>query len=47
MQALGLEDHGGAVRAGFLHYSTPAEADQLLGELAALSDARTARSARA
>ncbi len=36
MQALGLEDHGGAVRAGFLHYSTAQEADALLGELAAL-----------
>jgi len=29
MRALGLEDHGGAVRAGFLHYNTLEEADRL------------------
>jgi len=29
MQALGLEGRGGAVRAGFLHYNTAAEADRL------------------
>ena len=29
MQALGLEDGGGAVRAGFLHYNTAAEARRL------------------
>jgi len=28
MQALDLENHGGAVRAGFLHYNTAAEADR-------------------
>ncbi len=35
-EALGLEAGGGAVRAGFLHYTTPAEVDRLvdaLGEL--------------
>lgn len=34
--ALGLEQHGGAIRVGFLHYTTPAEVDRLvtaLGEL--------------
>lgn len=30
MRALGLEEHGGAVRAGFLHYNTPEEADRLV-----------------
>jgi cysteine desulfurase family protein (TIGR01976 family) len=37
MRALGLEDSGGAVRAGFLHYTTEDEVDRLLealGELA-------------
>jgi selenocysteine lyase/cysteine desulfurase len=37
MRALGLEDSGGAVRAGFLHYTTDEEVDRLLealGELA-------------
>jgi cysteine desulfurase family protein (TIGR01976 family) len=29
MQALGLEEHGGAVRAGFLHYNTADEARRL------------------
>ena len=29
MQALGLEERGGAVRAGFLHYNTAAEAARL------------------
>ncbi len=29
MQALGLEEHGGAVRAGFLHYNTADEASRL------------------
>jgi cysteine desulfurase family protein (TIGR01976 family) len=29
MQSLGLEERGGAVRAGFLHYNTAAEADRL------------------
>ncbi|MGA0122931.1 MAG: cysteine desulfurase-like protein [Gaiellales bacterium] len=35
-EALGLEERGGAVRAGFLHYTTTAEVDRLvdaLGEL--------------
>jgi cysteine desulfurase family protein (TIGR01976 family) len=35
-EALGLEERGGAVRAGFLHYTTAAEVDRLvdaLGEL--------------
>jgi cysteine desulfurase family protein (TIGR01976 family) len=36
MRALGLED-GGAVRAGFLHYTTEDEVDQLLEALAALA----------
>jgi cysteine desulfurase family protein (TIGR01976 family) len=29
MEALGLEEHGGAVRAGFLHYNTAGEAARL------------------
>ena len=36
MRALGLTDRGGAVRAGFLHYNTAAEADRLTDALAAL-----------
>jgi cysteine desulfurase family protein (TIGR01976 family) len=36
MQALGLEEHGGAVRAGFLHYNTPEEAERFCDEVAAL-----------
>jgi selenocysteine lyase/cysteine desulfurase len=34
MRALGLEDSGGAVRAGFLHYTTEHEVDRLLEALA-------------
>ena len=30
MEALGLEEHGGAVRAGFLHYNTADEVDRLI-----------------
>ncbi len=33
MKRLGLEDRGGAVRAGFMHYNTADEVDRLLGEL--------------
>jgi cysteine desulfurase family protein (TIGR01976 family) len=33
MRALGLEDTGGAVRAGFLHYTTDEEVDRLLEAL--------------
>jgi len=36
MRALGLGDSGGAVRAGFLHYTTEAEVDGLLEALSAL-----------
>ena len=36
MRALGLEDTGGAVRAGFLHYTTEDEVDRLLDALGAL-----------
>ncbi len=35
-RALGLDERGGAVRAGFLHYTTEAEVDRLLGALGAL-----------
>lgn len=35
-EALGLEAGGGAVRAGFLHYTTPAEVDRLVGALGEL-----------
>ena len=36
MRALGIEDTGGAVRAGFLHYTTNEEVDRLLAALADL-----------
>jgi cysteine desulfurase family protein (TIGR01976 family) len=36
MKRLGLEDDGGAVRVGFVHYNTAEEVDRLLGELARL-----------
>ena len=36
MKRLGLEDDGGAVRVGFVHYNTPEEVDRLLVELARL-----------
>ena len=36
MKRLGLEDGGGAVRIGFVHYNTAEEVDRLLGELARL-----------
>jgi selenocysteine lyase/cysteine desulfurase len=35
-RSLGLAEHGGAVRAGFLHYTTEDEVDRLLEALAAL-----------
>jgi cysteine desulfurase family protein (TIGR01976 family) len=37
MRALGLEDTGGAVRAGFLHYTTEEEVDRLLEALTDLA----------
>jgi cysteine desulfurase family protein (TIGR01976 family) len=36
MRALGIDDSGGAVRAGFLHYTTDDEVDRLLEALAEL-----------
>jgi cysteine desulfurase family protein (TIGR01976 family) len=36
MKRLGLEDGGGAVRVGFVHYNTGEEVDRLLSELARL-----------
>ena len=36
MRRLGLEDDGGAVRVGFVHYNTPDEVDRLLVELTRL-----------
>jgi cysteine desulfurase family protein (TIGR01976 family) len=38
MRALGLDDAGGAVRAGFLHYTTVEEVDRLLQALVSLAD---------
>ena len=35
--ALGLEESGGAVRAGYLHYTTTDEADRLSDALASLA----------
>ena len=37
MRALGLDDTGGAVRAGFLHYTTVEEVDRLLQALVSLA----------
>jgi cysteine desulfurase family protein (TIGR01976 family) len=37
MRALGIDDTGGAVRAGFLHYTTEDEVDRLLEALAELA----------
>lgn len=36
IRALGLEETGGAVRVGFLHYTTPTEVDRLVEALGAL-----------
>jgi cysteine desulfurase family protein (TIGR01976 family) len=38
MRALGLAESGGAVRAGFLHYTTAEEVDRLLEALASMAD---------
>ena len=38
MRALGLDDTGGAVRAGFQHYTTEEEVDRLLEALTELAD---------
>jgi cysteine desulfurase family protein (TIGR01976 family) len=38
MRALGIDDTGGAVRAGFLHYTTEEEVDRLLEALGELAD---------
>src|SRR3712207_2932323 len=48
MQALGLEEHGGAVRAGFLHYNTAAEAERLCDAVEEIADEgrRAARTPR-
>jgi selenocysteine lyase/cysteine desulfurase len=37
MTALGLEESGGAVRAGYLHYTTAEEADRLCDAVASLA----------
>jgi selenocysteine lyase/cysteine desulfurase len=37
MMALDLEASGGAVRAGYLHYTTPEEADRFCDTLASLA----------
>ena len=42
MRALGMDDSGGAVRAGFLHYTTEDEVDRLLGALGRASGLRAA-----
>jgi selenocysteine lyase/cysteine desulfurase len=36
MERLGLEDDGGAVRVGFVHYNPAEEVDRLLAELGRL-----------
>jgi cysteine desulfurase family protein (TIGR01976 family) len=40
MRALGIDDNGGAVRAGFLHYTTEEEVDRLLEALGELARAQ-------
>jgi cysteine desulfurase family protein (TIGR01976 family) len=45
MTALGLEEAGGAVRAGYLHYTSAAEAERFCDELASLAARRPQRSA--
>jgi cysteine desulfurase family protein (TIGR01976 family) len=37
IRALGLHDRGGALRAGYLHYTTPEEVDRFLDRLEALA----------
>lgn len=37
MERLGLQDKGGLVRIGFVHYNTPAEVDQILTALSKLT----------
>ena len=37
IRALGLEETGGALRAGYLHYTTPEEVDRFLDRLEALA----------
>ena len=37
MQRLGLEDHGGAVRVGAVHYTTPEELDVFLEAVGEIS----------
>jgi cysteine desulfurase family protein (TIGR01976 family) len=39
MEALGLEERGGAVRAGFLHYNTAAEAERLCDAVEEIAEA--------
>ncbi len=41
MRAFGLEGAGGAVRAGFLHYTTPAEVDALWDAIEKMGPADT------
>ncbi len=47
MERLGLEEHGGAVRIGPVHYNTPAEIDRAIGALRTLVMERSAAGARA
>jgi selenocysteine lyase/cysteine desulfurase len=45
MTALGLESSGGAVRAGYLHYTTPGEADRFCEVVASLAQRKARRRA--
>ena len=47
MERLGLEEHGGAVRIGPVHYTTPAEIDRTLAALRTLVVERATAGARA
>jgi selenocysteine lyase/cysteine desulfurase len=42
LRSVGLEDVGGGVRAGFVHYNTHAEVDRLLDALTRLEPAGSA-----
>ena len=43
MTHLGLEGHGGAVRIGFLHYTSPDEVDRVLTALRSVTGRLGAR----
>jgi selenocysteine lyase/cysteine desulfurase len=42
-QGLGIEESGGLVRAGIVHYNTPEEVDRFLGAVESVARSATAR----